>query len=163
MLRNSCLNGGFVWHLGDGFWDVVLGADGAGLTGLHWLPLQEDVLTSELGGPLLLGVGLDTVDESLTAGRVSDVLNTDVDTLLEVPSSNDLVDDNTDGGLGDVVDDTGLSVVDLVWHTLLDGTVGLDVDDVTNTVLCEVGRHVDHTLLPEVPGEGISGARSETA
>ena len=38
---------------------------------------------------------------------------------------------------------------------LLDGTVGLDIDNVADSELLEVGRQVDHTLLPEVSGEGI--------
>jgi hypothetical protein len=88
------------------------------------------------------------------------------------------LEDNTDGGLGDVVDDTGLAVVDLVGHTLLDRTcllmspplstafawflgfrtVGYDIDDITDLVLLEVGRERDHTLLLEVPRETVAAS-----
>jgi hypothetical protein len=103
------------------------------------------------------------------------VLDADVDALLDVAVADLLVEDNTDGGLGDVVDDTSLSVVDLVGHTLLDGTctcvsllcllqisiisgfrtVGDDIDDITDLVLLEVGRERDHSLLLEIPGEAV--------
>ena len=68
---------------------------------------------------------------------------------------------------------------------LLDGTVDLDVDDITDPandrlapnsqfdegssggcnllVLLEVGREPDHTLLPELPGEGVSRTSAETS
>ena len=36
-----------------------------------------------------------------------------------------------------------------MWHTLLLGSVGLDVDDVTNPVVDEVCREFDETLLCE--------------
>ncbi len=127
-----------------------------------------------------------------------DVLDTDVDSLLNVSVANLSVDDDTDGGLGDVVHDTGLSVVDLVGHlkretfpsatdsscflflasslslrrwgadsafrrtmwrlgsfelrntyTLLDGTVGLDVDDISDFVRFHVRSKVDHTLVAD--------------
>jgi hypothetical protein len=38
---------------------------------------------------------------------------------------------------------------------LLDGTVRLNVDDISNAVLSEVGVQGNHTLLAEVPAEGI--------
>lgn len=74
------------------------------------------------------------------------MLDTDVDSLLHVPVADLLVDDDPDGRLGDVVDDAGLSVVDLVGHALLDGTVGLDVDNVTDTVRLHVRAESDHAL-----------------
>lgn len=40
-------------------------------------------------------------------------------------------------------------MVVFVWHTLLLGSIGLDVDDVTNPVVNEVRREFDVTLLYE--------------
>ena len=54
------------------------------------------------------------------------MLNANIDTLAENALTVELVHDNTNGMSGDVVDDTGLSVVHLVGHTLLDGTVTLE-------------------------------------
>jgi len=158
-----CLDGSLVWDRSDGLWEVVLDGDGAGLTGLDGLPLQVHVLSSSLCSPLLLSIGLDTVNELLSALGVFDVLNADVHTLLDVSVADELVEDDSEGGLGDVVDNTGLTVVDLVGHTLLNSTIGLDVDNIANMELCKVGGHADHTLLLEAPGEGISGSCSETA
>jgi len=47
-------------------------------------------------------------------------------------------------------------MVIFVWHTLLLGSVGLDIDDVTNPEVDEVGREFDETLLykPEVSQKG---------
>jgi hypothetical protein len=39
-------------------------------------------------------------------------------------------------------------------HTLLDGTVADDIDNVTDLVLTKVGGQSDHALLLEVAGEG---------
>ena len=74
--------------------------------------------TVNLGLGLEGGVGLDTADELLAGAGERDVLNAEVDALLDVAVLNLLVDDDTDGGLGNVVDDTSLSMVNLVWHTM---------------------------------------------
>lgn len=92
--------------------------DNVGLTGLSRLALQMQVDALLLGLLLLLGVLTDTADEILTGAGVLDVLEADVDALLEVAVADDLVQDDADGRLGHVVDDTGLAVVDLVGHTV---------------------------------------------
>lgn len=58
-----------------------------------------------------------------------------------------LVDDDTDGRLGNVVNNAGLSVVDLVWHTLLDGTVGDDVNDISDPVSIKIRPCLQHGQL----------------
>lgn len=52
-------------------------------------------------------IPLDTVKELLSALRVPDVLNADVDPLLHVTVADNLVDDDTHSVWSDVVDDTG--------------------------------------------------------
>lgn len=112
--KQARLNVGVVGDGSDALGLVVLGADGAGLAGLVGLALKEDGGALLLGLALLLGVGLDADDELLTRAGEADVLDTEVDALLDVAVADLLVDDDTDGGLGHVVDDTSLAVEVLV-------------------------------------------------
>lgn len=132
-------------------------------SGLDRLSLEDNSRSSLLG---LGTVGLvlsDSVKEVLSALGVLDVLNTEVDTLLEVSVTNNLVDKNTDGGLGNVVNNTGLTVVELVGHTLLDGTIGLNVNNVSDLVNLQVGRQRNGTILLVVTRESVTSTRSVTA
>lgn len=136
--------------------DVTLSSNDSGSSRLGGLSLQVDRLTLGLGLLLQSGVGDDSVQELLATSRVLNVLDSQVDSLLNVSVSNDLVDDDTDRRLGNVVNDTGLTVVVFVRHTLLDGTVGLDVNNVTDLVDLHVGRQSDGTMLLEVTLESVT-------
>ena len=142
--------------------NIVNGFDDPSLSRLGWLSLQEHSLTLGLGFSLLSSIGLDSVQEFLTTSGVLNVLDSQVDSLFEVSVSNNLVNNDTDRRLGDVVNNTGLTVVVLVGHTLLDGTVGLDVDDISNLVGLHIGGQWDGTMLLEITLEGVTSTRSVT-
>lgn len=112
--KQARLNVGVVRDGSDALGLVVLGADGPGLAGLVGLALKEDGGALLLGLALLLSVGLDADDELLARAGEADVLDAEVDALLDVAVANLLVQDDTDGGLGHVVDDTSLAVEVLV-------------------------------------------------
>lgn len=141
---------------------VVLHADKVGSTGTLRLSLEADELAGSLGLGLLGGILLDTGDEPGTALARLDMLNANADALLNVAVANRLVDDDAEGTLRDVEDDTGLAVVELVGHALLDGTVGLDVDEVPDLVGGHVGGELDHAMIAEAAGEEMASAGTVT-
>jgi len=107
-------------------------------------------------------VPLHPVQELLPAFRVLHVLDTEVHSLLDVTVANNLIDDDTDSVGGDIVDNASPSVVVFVRHTLLLGSVGFDVDEVTNAVVDEVCRHFDGAMVLEAPLEHVARTRTVT-
>lgn len=89
------------------------------------LALQRHPFALGLGVLQLQLVLLDTAQEVLAALAVLHVLDAHVDALGQDLSAHALVDNDADSVRGDVVDATGLAVVRLVGHALLDGTVAL--------------------------------------
>lgn len=93
------------------------------------------------------------------------MLNADVNTFFDVSVADNLVDDDTNGMRGYVVNDTSASacrkneiaifliiadsapVVVFVRHTPLHGRVSLDVDNVSYAVVDEVCRESDTAML----------------
>lgn len=98
------------------------------------MSLQLNLLTTGLGSSSLGRVFLDSVQELLSTLGVLDVFDLDVKSLFDVSVTNDLVNNDTDSGLGNVEDNTGLTVVEFEWHTVVDSTVDLDVNNVTDLV-----------------------------
>jgi hypothetical protein len=72
---------------------------------IHFKYQKIKPTTSSLSFLLLLSIELNTVQEFLTTLGVSNVFNTDINTLFNVAVTNDLVNDDTNGRLGDVVND----------------------------------------------------------
>lgn len=57
----------------------------------------------------------------------------DIDSFLDEAVAYSFVDDDPDGGLGYVVDDSSFAVVDFHWHTLLYRSVRFDVYNVADS------------------------------
>ncbi len=73
-----------------------------------------------------------------------------------------LIDHNADGAFGDIPDDTGAAVVELVRHALVHGAVHLDVHIVADLVVAQVSRQVDISFVPEGTREQIPGPRPQS-
>lgn len=69
------------------------------------------------------------------------MLNSDMDLLGNLSLFDLFLDDNTDGSWVDIEDLSSSSVVDVVRHTFVDGSVYDDVDVVSESVLLEVVAH----------------------
>lgn len=64
--------------------------------------------------------------------------------------------------LGNVEHTSGTSVIHLEGHTLLESTVGLDVNDVSSAVSPVVGGEMLNAVLAEVTGEHVARSAPDT-
>lgn len=73
-----------------------------------------------------------------------------------------LVHDHTDGALGDIPHNSGATVVELMRHTLVNGTVHLNIHILSDLEIAQVRCQGDVTLVPEGTREQVSrpGAKS---
>lgn len=86
------------------------------------------------------------------------MLNSDVDALGDDAVANLFVDDDSDGSGVDVEDASGTSVIVLVGHALVDGSVDSNVNDVSDLVAGEGLGDVDSSMLLESLSELVSGS-----
>lgn len=141
---------------------IAAGRDKVALARLRGKALQLHLLTGRLGVRTGNLVVFDALQQVLAALAGDDMLNAHIHALLNVARAHLLVHDDAKGALGDVEDDTGLAVVELVRHALLHSPVGLDVHVVADLVDVHVGARADHAVLAELAGKGIAGARAIT-
>ena len=90
------------------------------------------------------------------------VLDADIDPFFHNTPINELVDNNTNGSLGDVEHDASTSLVEFVRHTLVNGSVNLNVDIVSNLVQLHVTVEWNYPVLPESFAEKVSGSCTVT-
>ena len=145
-----------VHELNRGLGDI----DDMGELGLEGDSLGVDLDTVDLGLSLLGVILSHSSLEGFTALTSADMLNSDVNSLGDDSASVLLVDDNTDGVLGNIEDATGLSMIEFVGHTLVDGTVSNNVNEVALLVSLHDLRQMNWTMLSEGLREEVSGSRS---
>ena len=134
--------------------------DGVRLSGLSGDSLGEDLLALELSFSLLGVVFAHSSLEGLTALTSADVFDSHVNSLGDDSSSVLLVDNDSDGVLSDIEDTTGLTVVELVRHALVDGAVGNNVNEVALSVSLHDLGEVNGTVVSETLAEQVSGSCS---
>jgi len=88
--------------------------------------------------PAFLGILLDSLQEVITTSRMSNVLHTHMQPLLDISISNDFVDHHTDRALGDVENDARLAMVVLVRQTLLLSGIPDDINNISDFVQLEL-------------------------
>jgi len=109
-----------VGNWADELWFNSKRFDEVSLTRLCGHTLKLNLYSASLGFLSLSLVFVDTLDEGGSRLGVLHVLNADVDALGDDAALDTLVDNDANGMLGHVEDTSGLSMVDFVWHTLLD-------------------------------------------
>ena len=134
--------------------DGLGGDHGVASTRLGRNSLEEDLLTLVLALQSL--VALHTVEVLQSALGRLDVLHTNVNSLLDDAVSHLLVHLHTHRGLGDVEHNSSASVVSLEGHTLVDGSVGLNIDVVSILVAAHVSGERNHSMLAEVSLEHVA-------
>lgn len=111
--------------------------------------LGEDLLTLGLSLSLQSVILADSSLEGLSALALTNVLNSDVNSLGDDSASVLLVDNDSNSVLSDIEHTTGLTVVELVGHTLVNATVGYDIDEIALLVSLHDLGEVDGTVLSE--------------
>ena len=92
-------------------------------------------------------VALHALEELLPALRVTNVLNADVHSLFDIAIPDHLIHNDTNSMGSDIVDNARSPVVELVRHTLLLGSVRLDVNDIADPVVKKERRKLDGTMF----------------
>ena len=96
--------------------------------------LGADLFTSLLGFSLQGVVLSNSLLESFSALTQTNVFNSDMNSLGDDSVANSFVDNDTDSLLVDIEDSASLSMVEFVWHALVDATVSNDVNEISLSV-----------------------------
>tara|TARA_B110000971_G_C19905264_1_gene451930 strand:- start:61 stop:603 length:543 start_codon:yes stop_codon:yes gene_type:complete len=98
----------------------------------------------------------------LLALALPNMLNPHMNSLLDDTAIHELVHSDSNGGLGEVKDNSGTPMVVLVWHALVDGRVAENINVISDLQSHEVLGHVDKTVLTELLRKHLARARPFT-
>jgi len=90
------------------------------------------------------------------------MLDAHVDALLDDAAANFLVELHTESALGHVPHNTSLTMVELVGHTLVNGTITNNIDDLAELVVGQVLLEANGTIGTERLLAEVTGASSVT-
>ena len=122
--------------------------------------LGEDLFTLGLSFSLLGIILAHSSLEGFTALTSANMLDSDVNSLGDDSASVLLVDHNSDGVLGHIENAASLTMVELVRHALVDGTISNHVNEVTLAVgLHDLGE-VNWAVVSEALAEEVSSSCS---
>ncbi len=100
----------------------------------------------------------DSVEEFFSAGGKSKMFDSDVKSLGDDSVSDLFVDNDSQSSGVDIENCTSSTVIVLVWHGFVDGTIDNDIDDISDFVGGEVFRHSDGSVASESLLEFMSGS-----
>ena len=138
----------------------LLDINNVGLLGLSRESLGEDLNTLSLSLSLLGVILAHSSLEGLAALTSANMLDSDVNSLGDDSASVLLVDDNSNSVLSNIENAAGLTVVELVRHALVDGTVSNDINEVSLAVSLHNLGEVNGAVVSEALAEEVSSSCS---
>ena len=90
------------------------------------------------------------------------MFDADVNAFFDETTTDALVDDESEGSGRDVVNDSSATVVELVRHTLMDRTVSLDINEITDLVGDHVSGQLGGSMFAELASEHVTSASAIT-
>ena len=131
-----------------------------GFSGLNNLSLGVDLLSLLLGFSLQSVVFLYSGLESLVALTLTNMLDSDVNSLGDDNTSDLFVDNDANSMLSNIENSAGSSVIVLEGHTLVYATVSNDVDEVSLSVSGHYSGERDGSVSSESLLEEVSSLSS---
>ena len=86
------------------------------------------------------------------------MLNSNVDTFWDNSLSDLLVDNNSNSSRVNVEDTACTSMIVFVWHTLVNGSVNANVNDISDLIGCKSLGNMDGSVLFESFSEFVSSS-----
>ena len=157
--NTTCLGKNFVRQDVDSL-DGLGGDNGMSSTRLSGNSLKNDLFISVFTLDSI--VLLDTFEEFSSALGRNDVVDLDVNSLLDDAVSDLLVDFDTDSSLGDIENNTSAAMETLEGHTLVDSTVGLDINVVTILIATHISGERNDTMFTEVSLKHVTSTSTIT-
>merc|ERR1711928_99775 len=117
--------------------------------------LAVNLHTTGLGFSFLHLVFFHTAQEIISALGMFDMLNPEVDSFWDDSVSELLVNDSSNSSSCHVEYSSSFAVVVFVWHSFVNGSISLDINNVTNLVGLQISRQMFDPCFSELFREQV--------